>query len=114
MLIIGLQFTVTLLALWNINSHRMIYEVATFGQISLIILTIVAAVLVLMYIIWFDRKLLDIIIDREAELRRDVYNQEEEIRNHEIFRDINMIKVLAQNNEAEALKAYVMEALDGY
>ena len=111
---IGLQLAVALLALWSINTHSIIYEAVTFGQISLMILALFVTVLVLMYVIWFDRNLMDVLIDREAELRSDVFNQEEEIRNHEIFRDINMIKVLAQNNEAEALKTYVMEELDGY
>ena len=111
---IGLQLAVTLLALWSINTHSIIYEAVTFGQISLMILALFVTVLVLMYVIWFDRNLMDALIDREAELRSDVFNQEEEIRNHEIFRDINMIKVLAQNNEVEALKTYVMEELDGY
>lgn len=111
---VGLQCAVTLFALWSINTHSIIYEAVTLGQISLIVLALVVSILFLMYVIWFDRNLLDILIDREAELRSDVYNQEEEIRNHEIFRDVNMIKVLAQNNEAEALKVYVMEELDGY
>ena len=112
--IVAMQFTVTLFLLLNINTYSIIYDTLTLEQILIMVLAILSTVIVLIYFMWFDRKLLDALVDREYELRCDVFNQEEEIRNHEIFRDINVIKVMAQNNETKALKAYIVEELDGY
>jgi len=114
LVVMAIQFGLTLLVLWKINGSSIIYEAITLNQIVVMIFAIVLPVIILVYIIWFDRNLLDVLIDREFKLRSDVFNQEEAIRNHEIFRDINVIKILAQNNDAEALKAYMMEELDGY
>lgn len=111
---LAMQFGLTLFVLLKINIHSIIYEAITLNQIVVMIFAIVVPVLILINVIWFDRNLLDVLIDREFKLRSDVFNQEEAIRNHEIFRDINVIKILAQNNDAEALKAYMMEELDGY
>lgn len=106
-LILAFQTFFTLSLVWFFNAKEVIYGDINILHMLLIILNILLAVSVIIYMKWMDKKMLDALVDKEVVLKMKALDEEQDIRNHEIFRDLQLIKVLAENNQLEDIEKII-------
>jgi len=83
----------------------------SFKLMFLVPLMILMSIAALGSIVSLDKTFVDNMVEVEMNARDkelEIYNDELEVVQHEVFRDLQMIKVLAENNQEEEIKDYIL------
>jgi|LGOV01.1.fsa_nt_gb hypothetical protein len=110
-LIILLQYVFAFLSLNMFESELFISPESSFKLMFVLPLIILMSMAALKSLTTLDKTFIDSMIDVEMDIRDkelEEYNDELEVLQHEVFRDIQMIKVLAENSNEEEIKEYLL------
>jgi hypothetical protein len=110
-LVVLIQYLGAFLSLNVFESELFLSPETSFKVMFVLPLIILMSMAALKSLVTLDKTFIDNMIDVEMDNRDkefEEYNDELEVLQHEIFRDIQMIKVLVESSKEEEIKEYLL------
>ncbi|MCH4890640.1 hypothetical protein EZV73_23865 [Acidaminobacter sp. JC074] len=108
--IILFQYATTFYALEVFHEDFMILKGIGHVWLVIIPLLLLISFIAIRGLIYLDKNVINDLVELEMNKREnaiDHYNEAVNVHNHELFRDLQMIKILAEDNDIEGIKKYI-------
>lgn len=107
LILVGIQSAIIIATLLQIEYNILYLQNFSLRSGLIIVSVILIPFLYLLYMNWLERRVMTDLIEEQTNQRLKALKLEQDIRNHEVFRELQMIKVIAESECYERLDEFL-------